>query len=299
VRRATIPDLYNRQLHPSEKTLAQKMADDAKARGITNPDGSPITVDQIENAMRSADNSQYGETITTGMAVPLSGSTKSSQLYDTTGMLVTNDGAGNNYLVQNPSMFVAFGHAVQSDSAGQRRREFAVQLELVVAAPQAAQAGGGAPKIDPNGPFSPGWNTGDYSAGLPSSDPRDNPTLVVQGGFHLPISPGVAIGPNASWSSGDGTFSIKPDVAVGEIGDAGVAIGLTGDSRYSGPSVVNIGMGKYLGIQVTPSNVTGWDEKSWYDPARYVNGVSVGLGVGYSAQINVTTDPTYQSPAKR
>jgi len=226
-------------LHPSEKTLAQKMADDAKARGITNPDGSPITVDQIENAMRSADNSQYGETITTGMVVPLSGSTKSSQLYDTTGMLVTNDGAGNNYLVQNPSMFGSpsdtLCNLIQQDSGG---AEFAVQLELVVAAPQAAQAGGGAPKIDPNGPFSPGWNTGDYSAGLPSSDPRDNPTLVVQGGFHLPISPGVAIGPNASWSSGDGTFSIKPDVAVGEIGDAGVAIGLTGDSRYSGPSVV-------------------------------------------------------------
>jgi hypothetical protein len=109
-------------LHPSEKTLAQKMADDAKARGITNPDGSPITVDQIENAMRSADNSQYGETITTGMAVPLSGSTKSSQLYATTGMLVTNDGAGNNYLVQNPSMFGSpsdtLCNLIQQDSGG-------------------------------------------------------------------------------------------------------------------------------------------------------------------------------------
>ena len=46
-------DLYNRQLHSAEKTLAQKIADDAKARGITNSDGSPITVDQVENAMRS------------------------------------------------------------------------------------------------------------------------------------------------------------------------------------------------------------------------------------------------------
>lgn len=285
-------------MHPAEKTLAQKIADDAKARGITNADGSPITVDQIENTMRSANNSQYGESITTGMVVPLNGGTKSSQLYDTTGMLVTSDGAGNNYLVQNPSMLAspsdALRNLIQQDSGGANS-----PYSWNVPSPQAAQASNVAPKVDPYGPFSPGWNTGDYSAGLPSSDPRDNPTVVVQGGFHLPISPGVAVGPNASWSSGDGTFSIKPDVAVGEIGDAGVAIGLSGDSRYSGPSVVNIGMGKYLGIQVTPSNVTAWDEKSWYDPARYVNGVSVGFGVGYSAPINVTTDPTYQSPAKR
>lgn len=54
-------DLYNRQLHPQEKTAAQQIAANAAAQGITNPDGSPITADQIENAMRAANNSQYGE----------------------------------------------------------------------------------------------------------------------------------------------------------------------------------------------------------------------------------------------
>jgi filamentous hemagglutinin len=55
-------------LHPAEKTLAQKIAEKAKAQGITNPDGSPIAVDEIENALRAANNSQYGEFVGTGMA---------------------------------------------------------------------------------------------------------------------------------------------------------------------------------------------------------------------------------------
>lgn len=118
--------------------------------------------------MRSADNSQYGETVTTGMVVPLNGSTKSSQLYDPTGMLVTSDGAGNNYLVQNPSMLAspsdALRNLIQQDSGGANS-----PYSWNVPSPQSEQASGGAPKVDPYGPFSPGWNTGDYSAGLGST----------------------------------------------------------------------------------------------------------------------------------
>jgi hypothetical protein len=95
-------DLYNRQLHPEEKTQAQKIADDAKARGITNPDGSPITVDQIENAMRYADNKQYGEFSTSGVVVPLNSNTPANAIYDTANMQLTNDSSGS-YLVQDLS----------------------------------------------------------------------------------------------------------------------------------------------------------------------------------------------------
>ncbi|AMM14127.1 hypothetical protein AX768_08475 [Burkholderia sp. PAMC 28687] len=55
-------DRYNRQLHPQEKTTAQKIAATAKAQGLTNVDGSAITIAQIENSMRGASSSQYGET---------------------------------------------------------------------------------------------------------------------------------------------------------------------------------------------------------------------------------------------
>src|SRR5471030_1527512 len=49
---------FNRQLHEPEKTKAQQIAATAKAQGLTNADGSPITAAQIENAMRGASNSQ-------------------------------------------------------------------------------------------------------------------------------------------------------------------------------------------------------------------------------------------------
>ena len=228
------------------------------------------------------------------MVVPLNASTPASAVYDADSMKFVKDSTGN-YLVQDPSTLATPSQTLQhliQQSTGGANSPYSWNPPSITQATIA-------PNIDPYGPFSPSWNTGDYSAGLPSSDPRDNPSLVVQAGFHLPVSPGVAVGPNASWNSGDGTFSIKPDIAAGEIGDIGVAVGLSGDSRYSGPSVINIGMGKYLGMQLTPSNVTAWEEKSWYDLARYVNGVSVGFGAGYSAPINVTTDPTYQSPTKK
>jgi filamentous hemagglutinin len=60
---ASSADLYNRQLHAQEKSKAQQIADQAKAQGLTNADGSPITAAQVENAMRAANNSHYGESV--------------------------------------------------------------------------------------------------------------------------------------------------------------------------------------------------------------------------------------------
>jgi len=45
-------DRFNRQLHPDEKTLAKQLADKAKADGVKNKDGSPVTAAQIEDQMR-------------------------------------------------------------------------------------------------------------------------------------------------------------------------------------------------------------------------------------------------------
>lgn len=156
-------DRFNRQLHPQEKTAAQKIVDTAKARGITNPDGSSITVNQIENAMRSANNSQYGESITTGMIVPLNVNTSASAVYDSTGMKVTNDGAGKSYLVQDPSMLTPPSQTVM-DLIQQNTGGTNSPYSWNVQSPEAAQANS-TPTL-PADPFAPGWNTGDYSAGL-------------------------------------------------------------------------------------------------------------------------------------
>ncbi|WP_415869056.1 hemagglutinin repeat-containing protein [Burkholderia ubonensis] len=267
-------DLYNRQLHPQEKTKAQKIAADAKARGITNPDGSPITVDQIENAMRSANNSQYGETITTGMVVPLNGSTTTGQLYDTTGMKVTNDGAGNNYLVQDPSMLTSpsdtVRNLIQQDTGGANS-----PYSWNVPSPQAAQASSGTPKIDPYGPFSPGWNTGENSAGfqqpgIPAPDyvavngsglglagsislNLHNGQIYVGAGGSVPVAPGASVTfgfvpsnyglPNAV--QGDNTDQL---LAGGSYSAAGCAYGvcLGGNHAIGGATAVEVGLG--LGV---------------------------------------------------
>jgi filamentous hemagglutinin len=155
---------FNRQLHPEEKSLAKKIATDAKARGITNSDGSPITAAQVENAMRSADNSQYGETIKTGMVVPLNANTKAGDVYDTTGMKIVSDGAGNNYLVQDPSMLSSASDALRGlirQNTGGANSPYSWN----VLSPEAGQAGVSS-VTNSSSPFAPGWNTGEYSAGL-------------------------------------------------------------------------------------------------------------------------------------
>ncbi|WP_392396181.1 hypothetical protein [Paraburkholderia caledonica] len=105
-------NLYNRQLHPEEKSLAQKIAANAAARGIRNADGSPVTASQIENAMRAANNSQYGEIVATGVAVPLNTNTPVGAVYDTTGMKLVSGSSGN-YLVQDPSMLTTPSQMLQ------------------------------------------------------------------------------------------------------------------------------------------------------------------------------------------
>jgi len=47
---AGMADAYNKQLHPEEKDKARQIVAKVAAQGIKNPDGSPITQDQVENA---------------------------------------------------------------------------------------------------------------------------------------------------------------------------------------------------------------------------------------------------------
>ncbi|WP_347237467.1 hemagglutinin repeat-containing protein [Paraburkholderia sp. BL17N1] len=293
---ASNSDMYNRQLHPQEKTLAQKIAANAAAQGITNADGSPVTASQVENAMRAANNSQLGEFVATGVVVPLNANTPANAVYDTTGMKLAMDSTGN-YLVQTPSLLDAPSQTLQNlilQNTGGASSPYSWN-------PASSQTATG-PRIDAAGPFTPAVNgciTAECAAGLSNSDPRNNPDVSVQAGFHLPLSPGIAVGPNFSYSPSDGLASLKPDIALGSLGDLGANISFSGDPRFSGPTSIGVGIGKYFGVQVTPSNVTAWQEKSWYDATRYINGVSIGIGAGFSTPINASVDPTYQSPTKQ
>ncbi|AXL53901.1 hypothetical protein DSC91_007564 [Paraburkholderia caffeinilytica] len=180
-------DLYNRQLHPQEKTAAQQIAASAAAQGIANPDGSPITAAQVENAMRAANNSQYGEIVATGVVVPLNANTPASAVYDTTGMKLVTDSSGN-YLVQDPSMLATPSQALQNlivQNTGGANSPYSWNP------PSTTQAA--APSVDPYGPFSSGWNTGDYSAGLGTSYRGLAPDFATVSGGALSVSGSAAV----------------------------------------------------------------------------------------------------------
>src|SRR5262249_45050996 len=80
-------------------------------------------------------------------------------VYDTTGMTLVTDSTGN-YLVQDPSMLGTPSRALQ-DLITQNTGGASSPYSWGTSTSQAA-----APTIDPYGPFSPTFNTGDYSAGF-------------------------------------------------------------------------------------------------------------------------------------
>ncbi|WP_246325325.1 RHS repeat-associated core domain-containing protein [Dissulfurirhabdus thermomarina] len=82
---------------------------------------------------------------------------------------------------------------------------------------------------------------------------------------------------------------VTPEATAGVWADIGVSAGvgdLSGTGNQAGPTV-GIGAGRYGGIQFTLRRE--FDEsRSWYDPLRYLDGVSVGLGIGLGLPVNVT-----------
>jgi filamentous hemagglutinin len=116
-------------LHQPEKTKAQQIAASAKAQGLTNADGSPITAAQIENAMRGANNSQYGEYASTGEGDP---STKLGNWMDLSGDETgawANQPAGNAGLVRKIQDALEAGYQVKG-----------VQVQVGIPAPGATGA---------------------------------------------------------------------------------------------------------------------------------------------------------------
>jgi RHS repeat-associated protein len=130
-------------------------------------------------------------------------------------------------------------------------------------------------------------------------DPLGLYDISFSTGFHIPVSPGVAVGPDVSssiknYSDNPGNSivanPIETDVAVGVIADAGVAVGISDLSGTRGKCAgykINLGAGRYAGAQFTLRQSQD-TSKSIFNPLRYIDGLSIGLGVGIASPVSIS-----------
>ena len=227
--------------------------------------------------MRAGNNSQYGEIAATGVVVPLNANTPASAVYDTTGMKLATDSTGN-YLVQDQSMLATPSKTVQ-DLITQNTGGASSPYSWGTSTAQAAT-----PKIDPYGPFSPGWNTGDNSVGfqqpgIPAPDyvavngnalglagslsmNLHNGQVYVGAGGSVPVAPGASVtlgwlpsnyglpnavqGENTDQLLGGGSYSVAA-CAYGACFGGNHAIG--------GATAVEVGLG--IGASTKAINLGG------------------------------------------
>jgi hypothetical protein len=186
-------DVFNRQLHDSEKKTAEKLA--AASHG-------KYTVAEIEAAMRNSGNSALHEDVTTGMVVPLTTATSPKEIYDTTGMVLTKDGAGHSFLVQQLSTNVDPGLAAYiRDNTGGSTSPYAwFNSTLGIPAPGVATV-----HANPFTPNSDGCITGDCAAGiLPNRNHTAGETQFL-GGVQAVAGTGQAMGGGTLVVSGLGS----------------------------------------------------------------------------------------------
>jgi len=130
-------------------------------------------------------------------------------------------------------------------------------------------------------------------------DPLGLYDLNFSAGFHVPVSPGIAVGPVFSSSivnysnSPNNSLSANPietDVAAGVIADVGVSLGISDISATGGAcagNTLNLGTGRYAGAQIT-FRKTQDQTKSIFNPSRYIDGMSIGLGIGVATPVSVS-----------
>ena len=160
---------------------------------------------------------------------------------------------------------------------------------------------GGYIQLDPIGLAAKQYSTYTYVRGNPLSrvDPLGLYDLTFGTGFHLPVSPGVAVGPVASSSivnysqNPNAPLTANPigtDVALGVIADAGVNVGISDISETGGKcagTTLNFGAGRYAGLQITFRQSQD-QSLSIFNPARYIDGVSIGLGIGIATPVSAS-----------
>ncbi|TDY96875.1 UNVERIFIED_ORG: hemagglutinin-like protein [Herbaspirillum seropedicae] len=143
-------DLNNRQLHEDkiakEKTLAKQLAEKSAGR---------YTVEEIEDALRVAENKALGEDVLKGAVIKLDGKTTAADLSDVKGMVLVTDSQGNRYLVQT---------GLQKFPSRELQEFISSNTGSTYswATPQSATSS----TIEKVSPYAPGWNTGEYAAGI-------------------------------------------------------------------------------------------------------------------------------------
>jgi RHS repeat-associated protein len=155
---------------------------------------------------------------------------------------------------------------------------------------------------DPIG-LAAGTNFYAYASGNPIShtDPLGLFDISFGGGFHLPISLGIAVGPQFSstaygWSENPfvplTSDPPKADWELGAIADIGLFAAISDISNTHGacaaPFSINLGFGRYAGVQFTPR--VSQDRSKWFfDATRYIDSISFGLGFGLAFPVTVSS----------
>jgi uncharacterized protein RhaS with RHS repeats len=134
-------------------------------------------------------------------------------------------------------------------------------------------------------------------------DPLGLWTFTYAAGAHAPTGPWpVAAGATASSElvnplSASGKLEgrgITPEATAGVWADIGVSAGvgdMSGTGNQAGPTI-GIGSGRYGGVQITLRKEFD-SSRSLLNPLRYIDGMSVGigLGVGLPATVTAPIDP--------
>ena len=130
-------------------------------------------------------------------------------------------------------------------------------------------------------------------------DPLGLWTFTYSAGGHIPTGPWpVSAGGTASSelvnpldASGElVSRGVTPEATAGTWADVGASAGvgdLSGTGDQAGPTI-GIGAGRYGGIQFTLRREFD-QSRAWYDPLKYLDGLSVGLGLGLGLPVNVTS----------
>jgi RHS repeat-associated protein len=136
-----------------------------------------------------------------------------------------------------------------------------------------------------------GVNLYAYVGGNPINgiDPRGLVDLIVSGGFHAPLSPGVAVGKTQTYvlytnnqHVNTGLEDPTNEAELGTIADAGINFGVRDISGTNGQCAgvtINYGLGKYFGFSIT-HRLFQDTSLSIFNPYRYIDGVTLNIGFG-------------------